>query len=94
MAKLPNNQVIVDLLTDQHEEVRDRLKKVEEQVKYTNGQVRSLNEWRASVIAVEEDRKGARPSSDPKVSDWSKWIPFLIALAVALIAIGKELGVK
>lgn len=89
----PTNKDIVNLITTQHEEVRDRLKDVEMQVKYTNGQVRALKEWQAGVIAVEEEReKGAQVSSNPKDTDWSKWTPLFIALAAALIAIGTAIG--
>lgn len=77
MATKTNNDII-KLLTSHHEEVKDRLVAMEEQVKYTNGQVRKLNTWKA--VMEDREAQAALSSSNPKASGWD-WKAYLALLA-------------
>jgi len=99
-AKTPTNTDIFKLLgviqdenMARHNENSKRLDGIESQVKYTNGQVRSLNEWRSNVIAVEEDR-ARRQSNMQAVKietgnqwDWKTVLAILLTLATAIVGV-------
>lgn len=89
----PTNKDIIKLLTMNHEETSKRLDGVEQQVKYTNGQVRDLQTWRSNTEAVEKYRE-AQTGTNPKV-DWQKIVLVILGLlGTALGIIGTTAGVK
>lgn len=77
MATKTNNDII-KLLNLQHDEVKDRLVAMEEQVKYTNGQVRKLNTWKA--VMEDREARAAQSGPNPKSSGWD-WKAYLALLA-------------
>lgn len=89
----PTNSDIVKLMTMNHEETATRLQAVETQVKYTNGQVRDLQQWRSNTEAVERYRKEAQRGSNPKDIDWQKILLVLLGLlGTALTIISTTAG--
>lgn len=67
--KSPSNRDIVKLLTLHHEETSRRLDGVEAQVKYTNGQVRVLNDWKTAQEAIEQYKKTQPTNTSVKVEN-------------------------
>lgn len=59
----PTNLDIAKLIGTNHEEVQERLKRVEEQVKLTNGRVRDLERVQLKNDAVEEYKKNQSGAS-------------------------------
>ena len=90
-ASRPTNSDIVKLLTINHEETSKRLEAVEEQVKYTNGQVRTLNDFKNRVETIEQFKK----DNGEHAIDWQKIL--LVALGLlgtALTIIATTTGAK
>lgn len=87
-TKSSTNTDIINLLTSQHDEVKDRLIAVEAQVKYTNGRVNRMEaKWEAQEAV--EKYKSSQPTIqvNNQQTDWPK-----IVLAV-LGVLGTALGV-
>lgn len=89
-------ELITDLKVEgkaNHKEVSKRLKDVEEQVKYTNGQVRALNTWKIETEAVDKYKSmNPQNSSTVKVEtntswDWKTVLTIILTLATAITAV-------
>lgn len=86
----PTNADLIKLITVNHEEVKNRLTGVEEQVRTTNGQVRVLNEWKAAVTAVDDYKKAAIGSS----TDWTKIVLACLGIVATALAIVSQVVAK
>lgn len=86
----PTLKTIEKLINANHTEVQTRLMAVEEQVRLTNGRVKALETAEAVAQGIKEYQE-AQTGSNPKFN-WSALIPYAIALAAALIAIGQAVG--
>lgn len=78
----------------QHQEKMDELVEIKEQVKYTNGQVKALKQWKSNVEAV--DRYKAEQASQPMMGvkvetnnawDWKVVLAIILTLATAVAAV-------
>lgn len=91
-SKSYTNSDIVQLITVQHEETSSRLGAIEEQVKYTNGQVRVLNSFKERIEAVDEYKKNlptVQVNNTTKDVDWAKIVLAILGvLGTALAIIG------
>lgn len=86
-----------------HRQYSSEFKDIKMRQDHTNGNVKDLLLWQSNTMAAEKavneykekelKEKGAQVSTSPKVPevsgvDWSKWVPFIITVAAALVAIG------
>lgn len=84
----------------QHKEKMVELAALTEQVKYTNGQVRELKQWRSNQEAVENYRKSIEPQP-PMVRvnnnlqwDWKTVLAILLTLATIFAGVLTATGVS
>lgn len=93
----PTNKDIIKLITMNHEETSSRLKEntkrleqVEQQVRYTNGQVRTLNDFKNRIETIEKYKKELRlvtKTPESQQIDWQKIILVLLGLLGSALAI-------
>lgn len=81
---------------EQHRAKMQILEELTAQVKYTNGQVRSLNQWRSNQEAVEKYKKN-NPTPTIRVNnnfqwDWKTIITAGAIIIVALFSLFTQLG--
>lgn len=96
---MPNisNQDLVKLLNIQHDETSKRLEAIEEQVKYTNGQVRVLNTFKAVIEDRDKRVLEARSSSNPNDStilglDIKSFLAVLAVVVAAAVSAAIQAG--
>lgn len=86
--------IIQDENTERHNETAKRLAAIELQVKYTNGQVRDLQQWRSNKEAAERAVSEYRNENQPTIKvnnnfqwDWKMVLAILLTLATIFAGI-------